>query len=256
MAREFTMNKSRNLAVDGIMGVLLILQGAFMERYRLLPRSRADGALQILESTMPDIIISAEPPARPASATYDEAYSFTMDALSAGEMSIWEKALAPYKGKSGLRYLEVGLFEGRSLIWMLKNVLTDPSSSATGIDPFLREYRSRYDLNLKRSGQERQVTTIMGYSQVELRKLPLDSFDIVYVDGSHDANDVLEDAILCLRLLKSGGTLIFDDYQWTGMGKADPPESVPRPGVDIFYALYRDKLKVIHNDYQVIFLKK
>ena len=41
---------------------------------------------------------------------------------------------APYRGRPGLRYLEVGVFEGRSLLWMIDQVLTHPSSQATGID--------------------------------------------------------------------------------------------------------------------------
>ena len=36
-------------------------------------------------------------------------------------------------------------------------------------------------------------------------------FDVIYVDGSHFADDVLTDAITAWRLLKQGGVLIFDD---------------------------------------------
>ena len=49
-----------------------------------------------------------------------------------------------------------------------------------------------------------------------LRRLPLESFDIIYIDGSHAVNDVLEDAVLSFRLLKPEGILIFDDYRWVG----------------------------------------
>ena len=36
-------------------------------------------------------------------------------------------------------------------------------------------------------------------------------FDLNYIDGSHTANDVLEDAVLSWPMLKEGGTLVFDD---------------------------------------------
>jgi predicted O-methyltransferase YrrM len=170
--------------------------------------------------------------------------------------SVWEKAMASYKGKPGLRYLEIGVFEGRSMMWMLENILTDPTSSAVGIDPFLADYKDRYRANLTKSGHESRVTTIVGYSQVELRKLPLDSFDIIYVDGSHTASDVLEDAVLSLRLLKRRGTLIFDDYRWSGLEKLEPPENRPERAVEVFYAIYGKQFEVIHNGYQVIFLRK
>ena len=49
----------------------------------------------------------------------------------------WMKALEPYKGKPNVRYLEVGVYEGRSFIWMAENILTHPTSRLTGIDPFI-----------------------------------------------------------------------------------------------------------------------
>ena len=39
-------------------------------------------------------------------------------------------------------------------------------------------------------------------------------FDFVYVDGSHQAPDVLVDAVLSALLLRKGGLLVFDDYFW------------------------------------------
>src|SRR5262249_23285982 len=134
---------------------------------------------------------------------------------------VWDKALARYKGKPGVNYLEVGIFEGQSLLWMIEHVLTHPTARATGIDPFAdpfytrksSTYKQTFYSNLKASGYEEKARIIEGYSQTELRKLPLESFDIIYIDGSHDAADVLEDGMLSWRLLKDGGVLIFDDYR-------------------------------------------
>jgi predicted O-methyltransferase YrrM len=39
-------------------------------------------------------------------------------------------------------------------------------------------------------------------------------FDFIYVDGSHQAPDVLCDALLSFRLLKNNGVIAFDDYLW------------------------------------------
>ena len=36
--------------------------------------------------------------------------------------------------------------------------------------------------------------------------------DLIYIDGSHLAKDVLSDAILSWKLLKPSGVMIFDDY--------------------------------------------
>ena len=46
-------------------------------------------------------------------------------------LPVWENALADYGKKPGIQYLEVGVFEGRSAIWMIDNILTHSSSQAS-----------------------------------------------------------------------------------------------------------------------------
>jgi SAM-dependent methyltransferase len=159
-------------------------------------------------------------------------------------IAVWEKALVPYKGQPNLRYLEIGLYQGRSFLWMLENVLTHPSARATGIDPFLRP---EFYPNLQMSTLGSKTTIIEGFSQVELRKLPVESFDFIYVDGSHNSRDVLEDVVLCWRLLKDGGLLILDDYRHhAGMKRA----------IDTFFSFFSGDFEPIHIDYQVLLKKK
>lgn len=47
-----------------------------------------------------------------------------------------------------------------------------------------------------------------GLIQLSQEKL---RFDLIYVDASHVAIDVLQDAVVCWRLLEVEGILIFDD---------------------------------------------
>jgi len=42
----------------------------------------------------------------------------------------WDIALDEFKGKPNIAYLEVGAYEGRSVMWMHDNVLTHPTSRA------------------------------------------------------------------------------------------------------------------------------
>jgi len=165
---------------------------------------------------------------------------------------VWERLLAPYCAKPDLRYLEVGVFEGRSFVWMLENVLTDPSARATAIDLFgdfadltADSVKARFLENVRRTGAEQKARVVPGYSQVELRRLPLASYDIIYIDGSHDGDDVLEDTILAWRLLKEDGILIFDDYAYPG---------VEFP-VNSFLQLFGRHFEILHRGYQ-LFLKK
>ncbi len=164
----------------------------------------------------------------------------------------WERFLAPYYAKPDLSYLEIGVFEGRSLIWMLENVLTAPSARATAVDSFgdfadlpADSVKAHFLENVRRAGAEQKVRIVSGYSQVELRRLPLDSYDIIYIDGSHNGDDVLEDTLLAWRLLKEGGTLIFDDYAYPG---------VEFP-VNTFLQLFGRHFEILHRGYQ-LFLRK
>lgn len=187
-------------------------------------------------------------------AWHAERYAFTSDYFSAN-IPVWEKALREFKGRSGIRYLEIGVFEGGSLFWMLENILTHPSAKATGIDTFYTEdYTSRFYANLKASGLSGKVKVLKGRSQAELRNLPFNSFDIIYVDGSHTADDVLADAVLSWPLLKDKGMIIFDDYLlYPGFSA----EHTPKLAIDAFMAAYRNHItETVYSGYQIILRKK
>ncbi len=99
---------------------------------------------------------------------------------------------------------------------------------------------------------------ITGFSQVELRALTQDRYDIIYIDGSHATKDVLEDAVLSWRLLKNGGILIFDDYRWVGLGSQcefDASSDYPKAAIDSFATCYQGDFEVIHSSNQLILRK-
>ena len=51
-----------------------------------------------------------------------------------------------------------------------------------------------------------------GYSHKEIFRFDDNYFDIIYIDGNHEPEFVLEDAILSFRRLKKEGIMILDDY--------------------------------------------
>ena len=180
-------------------------------------------------------------------------YEFTYDWFTSA-VPVWTRVLAPYAGQPDIHYLEVGVFEGRSAIWMLNNILTHQTSTITGIDLFPGDLKERYLANLQLSGAAEKAITISGRSQVELRNLRPDSYDIIYIDGGHTADMVLADAVLCWDLLKVGGLLIFDDYRWKR--EEYPAEVRPGVSIDSFITAYRNFLDLVHLDYQAIVRKK
>jgi predicted O-methyltransferase YrrM len=192
-----------------------------------------------------------------------EGYEFSADWFSDKSPS-WEIALAPFKGKPGVQYLEIGVYEGMSVAWMLENILTDPTSQVTAVDIFFgteaesvngfsKELRDKFLRNVERAGGAGRIRTITDFSQLALRKLPLNHYDIIYIDGSHMAPDVLEDAILAFRLLKANGVLIFDDYRWL-MNR--PRMNRPKYALDQFVEFYGDQFDYLHNGSQLILRRK
>lgn len=181
-------------------------------------------------------------------------YQYSANWSANERLDRWREILAPYKNQPRVRYLEVGVFEGRSLLWMLENILTHPTASAVAVDipfngsePVLRE-------NLKRSGRAHKVELVLGNSETELRKLKPASFDIAYIDGAHDMRSVLLDGVNAWYALKAGGILIFDDV----LMEKDrfPAELRPELAVEAFLRAFGREIEILFRDYQVIVRKK
>jgi predicted O-methyltransferase YrrM len=190
-------------------------------------------------------------------------YAFSTDWVSF-HVDLWRRTFGHLAGWPGMAILEVGCFEGRATVWMLKTLLTDPSARITCVDTFagsfehplmgldLNGIEARFDHNIRTSGDAEKVSKLKGRSGDVLRRLDLNSFDLAYIDGSHLARDVLEDAVLAFGLLKSAGFMIFDDYNWDRL-RDDPRH--PRFGIDAFLKVYAAELAVRHVGYQVIVQK-
>lgn len=171
-----------------------------------------------------------------------------------------------YRGKEGLRFLEIGPFEGYGSCWMLENILIGNNCRLTVIDTFkgsqehdkaaLVALGDLLGIFLENTKKWRdKVHAIVGMSQSVLPKaidnaIPSkDAFDFIYIDGSHIADDVFQDCINGFTLLKKNGIMAMDDYQWPGVtGK---PEDTPRPGIDKFLNMYNGKYVLLMKDYQV-----
>lgn len=179
---------------------------------------------------------------------------FTQDWFT-DHIPLWEKVLAPLVGKP-VRALEVGVFEGRSTVWLLDHVLTDPGATLTWIDTFaggsdhtgldLSGLEQRFRANTARFGAK--LGGHVGRSQEVLRGMAGEPFDLIYIDASHEAADVLADAVLAWPLLKPGGLLGFDDYGWRGH---PDPARCPALGIDGFLGAMRGRYEELHRGHQV-----
>lgn len=148
-----------------------------------------------------------------------------------------------------INYLEIGAFYGANLFSVGNLYASHPDSRMFCIDPWIDyadypEYKDQQDSiystfckNLESSGQSDKITVMRGFSHAEVPKLNDDFFDLIYIDGNHEPEYVLEDAVICFRKLKVGGWLVFDDYGWGG------PDLTQR-GIDAFISAYHKRISL------------
>jgi len=184
----------------------------------------------------------------PAAAADEGAYEFSSD-WTTPHTQLWLRHLARFMRKPDIHGMEIGCFEGRSSIWFLERIASDPSARMSCVDVFTDAIEQRFDHNLGVSGLASRMTKLKGYSQDVLRTLPYESFDFIYIDGCHLASCVLTDAVLSWDLLKPGGMIIFDDYLWE---LQKPPGERPKLGIDAFLAVYSNQIRVREKGNQVI----
>lgn len=187
--------------------------------------------------------------------------SFTQDWFSRSIPS-WTLILNKLSERTThLRILEVGVFEGRSTCWLLQNHCKTPESSIVAIDSFqggiehqgmeLGTLRKRFEANIATVASPAQVEIREGFSLPQLAKLiakGYQRFDFISIDASHEAPDVLGDAVLGFELLKPGGVMAFDDYIWSPMRPGtENPLLLPKAAIDAFTTLFSQKIRIIPN---------
>jgi len=79
--------------------------------------------------------------------------------------------------------------------------------------------------------------------------------DLIYVDGSHFAKDVLTDAAISFEMLNVGGVMLFDDAVSWRYGQVI--QDSPKIAIDAFIMCNWNRLKVLEmpNGYQTAIQK-
>lgn len=180
----------------------------------------------------------------------------------------FEEHLVPrYAGKP-CRYLEIGVWRGDSLVWMMAAVLTHWKSRAWAVDPWLplrrhptlppmwtaEDMESHFLRARKRLRQfGKRCKLVRSMSSVWLRhvNLPPHWFDIVYIDGDHYGPALLDDIVLTWPLLKIGGVLVIDDYRTARKKQHQVRETVDA----VMETVYGQYVERLFCNWQVGYLK-
>ena len=161
-----------------------------------------------------------------------------------------------YKNKP-IKYLEIGAFHGANVISVADSYGLHNDSKLYCIDPWINydeypEYKENnkqennyktFMNNINNNNIKDKTVVLRGFSNVEIPKLEDNSFDIIFIDGNHEPEYVLEDAVLSFPKLKVGGYMIFDDYEW------DNGVSGTHNGINAFFDGYYKRIKELNRNH-------
>ena len=160
-----------------------------------------------------------------------------------------------------INYLEIGTFYGANILSVANTYGLHNDSKLFCIDPWedyndYPEYKNQQPIiynsfinNIENSGVKDKIIINRGYSNLEIPKYQDEFFDIIYIDGNHEPEYVLEDAVLSFRKLKKNGIMIFDDYGWGG-------PDLTQKGIDGFLSGYHKRINYLGERATQVFIQK
>jgi predicted O-methyltransferase YrrM len=147
-------------------------------------------------------------------------------------------------------YLEIGSYEGLSALNILfhyKNAKVtaidlweESNINSESLKVNFNEIEGKFNKNL----EGYKYTKIKNDSVIALREILKKNiyFDLIYIDGSHNGEDILSDAIESYKLLNTGGIIIFDDVVNTN--KNINIQSYK--GFEKFFEIHKKNIKVLY----------
>ncbi len=171
--------------------------------------------------------------------------------------------------------VELGVFQGYFTFNMTHMMAPNkPNYTHYAIDPFetsedldsdvIADALDCFESNLQNSELRDNIIFIRNTSHGGLYYLKARCVqaDLIYIDGSHMASDVLQDLVLSWNILKKGGVILCDDSagSWMYADKETgykPVQKSPRLAVENFIQCFWDKIEIIDlpNNWQTAFRK-
>lgn len=180
----------------------------------------------------------------------------------------WRRILYKfYKQRGPVRILEIGAYRGEATAWFLRNLCGHTESRVYAVDTFQgsAEYTDAnfnaieraFYTSINATGRQAQVETLKMMSYQALLQLSAQfqrkpHFDVVLIDASHEAADVMMDGVMAFPLLKVGGVMIFDDYKWEKLVQA---YYRPKVAIDGFIEVMRPYVRVLRRGWQLLLEK-
>lgn len=148
-------------------------------------------------------------------------------------------------------FMEIGCYEGRSTCWLLEHGLSE-SGDMYCIDPYpnLKDVRDRFVSNVKQVKKLEQTIELFERTSYDALSWFIQDavgdpavFDFIYIDGDHDPATTLTDACMAWGLVRQGGVMLFDDYEY--------PHEPTKLGIDAFLSTHEGQYEIVLKNYQL-----
>ena len=168
----------------------------------------------------------------------------------------WKKFIGTLP--ENFKYLEIGSWEGNSALFIINNFKVEKVTCVDiWEDENFKELQSKNLNNFKTNMNEfsNKVETFKGTSDNFFLNHK-EKFDVIYVDGSHEADQVYKDIKNSWDILNISGILICDDYFYGNI--YENPDNVPSISINKFIneLLKINSVKILCVNNSQIFLKK
>ena len=182
-------------------------------------------------------------------------YNFKYYDWFGNNINIWEKHLKYLKN---FKYLEIGTFEGRSALFVRK---FKNCKKIICVDPYINYRNNPHNFTMTdvcksvsaifAKLQDNKIKLLKKKSNFFFSKNKL-MFDVIYIDGDHGYKQVKKDFNNSMKFLEKDGILIFDDFYWFVKNK----KKSSCDAILECFEIYKNELKIIFIDHQIIFKRK
>ena len=119
------------------------------------------------------------------------------------------------------------------------DIWDEPNKNSKSLTSDFNKVEKLFDENLSKFN----FTKIKDDSVISMRKLLRKNmnFDFIYIDGSHNGEDILSDAIEAFKILKKGGLIFFDDFLQYELNR----KIQSYVGIEKFLELHSNDLQIV-----------
>lgn len=155
--------------------------------------------------------------------------------------------------------LEIGCYEGLSSVFFADNVLDNPDSTLTCVDPFLNTENDhkQYLSNNEEHNFDYNIANCKNSNKIAVHKITSDAFfetnhqtfTFIYIDGCHECDFIKRDMENSFKHLEKNGIMWMDDYGGGVGGQI-------KKTMDAFLQKYEGEYELLHSGYQLAIRKR